>query len=78
MSAMISNLADAFATCDLDCSVWHRGALTELAKIAIKNMKDPPDEVLLAPGIPYYGLPIEEGIAYRRKAWNTMIDKVLE
>ncbi len=49
-----------------------------LARAAIEAMRDPPDEVMLAPGIPYYGsLPMEQGIEYRRKAWNVMIDKVL-
>lgn len=53
-------------------------AYLQSARIAITAMRDPPDEMLMAPGLPYGGM-IDRinGIKQRREAWQAMIDVAL-
>lgn len=50
----------------------------ELARAAIGALRDPPDNILSAPGLPYQGnVSHAFGLQQRREAWNKMIDAIL-
>lgn len=75
---MIERVAYALAVAN-----ERKASVQELAKIAIAAMRDPSDELLLAPGEPYrvqkaVHVPISEGIKLRRIAWNKIIDAALK
>lgn len=55
----------------------------EDVRTALEALRDPSDELLLAPGEPYriqkaVYVSREEGIELRRKAWNKIIDAALK
>lgn len=50
-----------------------------LVCVILHEAREPTDEMLMAPGLPYGGMiDRTNGIKYRREAWQAMIDTALE
>lgn len=77
---MIEQLADAIGReiFRIEAGSTPRGREILSARAAVEALRDPPDEILMAPGVPYQGnVSHTHGLQVRREAWNTMLDAIL-